>query len=404
MRIIFLSLLLFTIAFAGRNEIKSQWRGPNRDGHYPENNLLKEWPTSGPQLIKLINGLGQGYSSPAITENKIFITGTINQTGYVFAYSHQGKLLWKKAYGQEWTANYPGSRCTPVIVDDVLYILTGHGVLHCITTEEGEKVWNVNILERFAAPEIQYGMSEQLLIDKDKIICTPGGAKACLAALDRFTGKTIWSTPGKNETSAYCSPILVNHNGIPLIITLLEKSMIGVNAYNGKLLWSFPHSAPWDIHANTPIYQNGYVYFQSGEGGSGALLKIASDANYVERIWESNTMDTLIGHQVLVDGYIYGAGYPRNGFQALDWNTGISKFEARQFSRCNVIYADGLIYAYSERGEAGLIRPDPDKFDLISSFKIEPGSGPHWAHPVINNRRLYLRHGDVLMIYNIQKK
>jgi len=133
------------------------------------------------------------------------------------------------------------------------------------------------------------------------------------------------------------------------------------------------------------------------------LLKISPDGKSVKKIWDSRSMDTLIGHQVLIDGYIYGAGYPRNGFQALDWKTGRSKFEAREFSRCNVIFSDGLIYAYSERSIVGLIKPNPDKFELISSLPINEGSGPHWAHLVIKNGRLYVRHGDVLMVYNIRK-
>jgi outer membrane protein assembly factor BamB len=398
-----LYMLLLLVQFVSA-DILSQWRGPLRNGIYPDKNLLKEWPANGPELLWKVDGLGNGFTSAAVTEKRVYVTGMLDNTGYLFSFDNTGKLIYKKAYGKEWYKSYEGTRSTPVVVDELIYLLSGQGTLYCLKANSGDKVWAADILKRFDAPNIEWGVAEQLLVNGEIIYCTPGGKKAAFAALNRFNGKTIWTTQSQDETSAYCSPILINHNSTNMIVTLLQKSIVGINADSGELLWKHAHIAPWDIHANMPIYHNGFIYFQSGEDGTGQLLKLAPDGRSVSVVWENNSMDTVFGHQVLVDGYFYGAGFPKRGFQALDWNTGKSLFEERSFSRANVIYADNFLYAYTEKGTIGLIKPNPKKFDLVSSFKITEGTGPCWAHLVINNGRLFVRHGDVLMVYDIINK
>ena len=119
-------------------------------------------------------------------------------------------------------------------------------------------------------------------------------------------------------------------------------------------------------------------------------------------VWESNSLDSLTGAMLIIDGYIYGSGYTKNGIQCLDWKTGQPTWVTKDLKRASVIYADGKIYAYSERGTIALIDPNPKEFKLISSLKIEEGSGPHWAHLVVHNGRLYVRHETALMVYNIK--
>jgi len=71
--------------------------------------------------------------------------------------------------------------------------------------------------------------------------------------------------------------------------------------------------------------------------------------------------------------------------------------------KCSVLYADNMFYCYAERsGIIALVKPDPSKFDIVSSFEITLGKKEHWAHPVILDGRLYVRHGDVLMVYDIK--
>lgn len=176
----FFFIVALLIVFSGITIVtaQSQWRGPNRDGIYPESNLLKEWPADGPKLLWSYEGLGTGQGSVAVANEMVFITGipdTLTSEGYLFAFDTKGKLLWKKNYGKDWTGIFPGARSTPTVVDDMVYIESGNGSVHCLKAQNGESVWSVDFFKDLQADSVQFGFSESLLVDGDKIYCTPGG-------------------------------------------------------------------------------------------------------------------------------------------------------------------------------------------------------------------------------------
>jgi len=89
----------------------------------------------------------------------------------------------------------------------------------------------------------------------------------------------------------------------------------------------------------------------------------------------------------------------------MDWKTGELKYEKKWECKGSIITADNMMYCYEEKkGNLALVEPTPEDFKIVSSFKIDKGKGPHWAHPVIRNGVLYVRHGDVLMAYDVKKK
>ena len=396
-------LSLITSLFAEDNF--SQWRGLNRDGKYPDTNLLKKWPDGGPDLIWTATGLGEGYSSPAVTSQGIYLTGMIEQTGYLFALNKDGQLIWRTPYGPEWKDGHDGSRSTPTVVANRIYIMSGQGKAVCFNSADGRIVWEVDLIDVFGGRNLRWGMAESPLVDGDRIFYTPGGQDAMMVILNRHTGKTEKIIPGNGELSAYCSPVIVTHNGNRLLITMTEKSVIGLDAETGEYLWDQEHDNGRGNNPNTPIYHEGHIYSVTGYGGGGQLIKLAPDGKTVEQIWTDEILDSQIGAAMLVDGYIYGSGHRNKGWHCVEWKTGNVKFTAKELgSKGNIILAEGLLYCYSENGEVGLVRPNPQKFDLISSFEISQGSGPHWAHPVISNGQLYVRHGDVLQVYDINRK
>jgi outer membrane protein assembly factor BamB len=110
---------------------------------------------------------------------------------------------------------------------------------------------------------------------------------------------------------------------------------------------------------------------------------------------------------VLVDGYVYAASHQKaNGrWSCVELKTGRLAWEDPCVGRSgSVIYADGMLYCYSEDGVVGLVRPSPEKCQVVSTFKVPEGNGPHWAHPVVADGRLYIRHGDALMCYDVRAR
>jgi outer membrane protein assembly factor BamB len=402
--IIGLSFCLVTGSVATNRN--AQWRGPERTGVYLESGLSKAWPPHGPDLLWSAEGLGEGHGSVAVAHDRVYIAGMLDTEGTLFCFDQKGELLWKTAYGFEWSTNYPGVRSTPTVIGKHLYLESGKGLLICFDSLTGEILWSVDLLERYDAENIRWGMAESPLVDKDVIYATPGGPEHNVVALDRFTGKTIWTSPGNKEQAAYCSPILVDHNGRKLIVTMTTESIIGIDAKSGEMLWHVPQFQRNKIHANSPYYENGHILCISAENkpNSGAvLLRLSTDGRSVEQVWRNIEFNNLMASFIVNDGMIYGSRYRKNEWLALDWNTGkiLHRFEG--LGDGVLIYSDGLYYAYSQDGDMALLDISAQGYKLISRFPVELGRGPHWSHPVIQDGRLYLRHGNVLMVYDIKK-
>jgi outer membrane protein assembly factor BamB len=384
---------------------KSQWRGPERTGVYPESGLLNSWPSQGPELLWIAEGLGEGHGSVAVANDRIYVAGMLDTTGILFCYDQKGESLWQTPYGPEWSTNYPGVRSTPTVIGKHLYLQSGTGLLVCFDSISGDILWSVNLLERFEAENIRWGMAESPLVHGEVIYATPGGPVHNVVALDRFSGKTLWTSPGNGEQAAYCSPILVNHHGNKLIVTMTTESIIGIDAGSGEMLWHVPQFQRNKIHANSPYYENGHILCVSAENkpNSGAvLLRLSNDGRSVEQVWRNIEFNNLMASFIVRDGAIYGSRYRKDEWLALDWMTGEILHRFTGLGDGSLIYSDGLFYAYSEEGEMALLDITPQGYNLISRFPVDKGSGPHWSHPVIEDGRLYLRHGDVLMVYKIK--
>ena len=388
-----------------------QFRGQNRDGKSAETGLLQKWPEAGPRQLWYVEGLGIGFSSVAVADGLIYTTGMLGSEGFLFAYDLNGKLQWKVSYGPEWSRSHKGTRTIPTVDGDRVYVFSGTGVLACFDAKSGEKKWAVGTLEKFQGSNIRWGIAESVLIVGPCAICTPGGADASIVALDKMTGKTVWTSKGLSEKSAYCTPALIEISDVQLIVTMLQKSVVGLDAKTAKVLWkdNVKIGIGRANHPVTPLYHDGYVYFTAGYDKGGVKYKLSPDGTEAIKMWEDKILDVHHGGVVLVDGYLYGANWRSNSrgdWVCLDWDTGKVMYETKwNGNKGAIIYADNMLYCYDENtGDVALVKASPESFEIVSSFRITRGSGMHWAHPAISDGRLYIRHGDVLMAYDIKRE
>jgi outer membrane protein assembly factor BamB len=382
-----------------------QWRGPNRDGIYPETGLMDVWPEEGPPMLWHYDDLGPGHASATVTSDRIYTSGTIEGMGHVFCFDHQGTLLWKAPYGKEWMDSYAGSRTTPLYVEEKLYMLSAFGLLSCLDANDGSKLWETDLFTDYDGRNNKWGITENLLVDGNTLFCTPGGVENNVIALDRNTGKLIWSSPGKGEVSAYCSPLLVTLPERKLVVTQTASSILGIDASDGTLLWSHPWPNKYSVHANTPYYKDGSLYCMSGYGKGGIKLKLSHDGSVKQALWTNPEPDNRMGGFVVWNDVIYGADDRAATWFGIDWNSGEDLFVAEEMlGKGNVIFADGHLYCYSDRGEVALIKPTASGMEKISGFKVPYGSEQHWAHLVIDDQKLYVRHGNSLMVYDIRQQ
>ncbi len=408
--IIFFICLMLTISGYYPASAQSQWRGSNRDGIYSETGLMKQWPAEGPKMLWSFEGLGIGMGSVAISKERLFVTGipdTLNAEGFLFSFNTKGKLLWKKSYGKDWTGIFPGARSTPTIVDDLLYLENGNGSVMCLKTDNGEKVWSVDFFTDLQCDSVQFGFAESVLIDGDRLYCTPGGKTNNVVALNRFTGQKIWASPAFGEPATYTSPILINQNGHPILVNLTASSIIGLDAETGEMYWRIHQFQDNKIHSNTPAYFDGKILVSSAsrKDSSGlVLLQLSPDGKKSDIVWRNKEYTNLMEGFILKDGFMYGSAYLQPKWFCVDLKTGLTKYIAKELGGGPVIYADGLFYCYAEKdGEMALADGNPDMFNIISRFKVPLGTMQHWAHPVIADKKLYLRHNEALMVYDLKK-
>lgn len=381
-----------------------QWRGANRDGVYQEKELAKQWPADGPKLLWKADSIGNGFASPVITSERIYVPGEIDSTGYLFAFDRSGKLLWKVDLGPEWTVNFPGPRCTPTVVGNLLYYLGSMGNLWCLDAVTGETMWKKNLIGDLHGVNIRFGYTESLLVDGDRIYCSPGGPDTNVVALNRFDGKMIWKSKAMGDSAAYCSPVLIRLPERTLFVTLTIHHLIGLDVATGELLWSQKMERwPNDIHCNVPLYENGFIYVNDRGGNGFVKLQLSPDGKSITEVWRNLKAGNVQGGFIKIGEYLYGSRYRPSRFESLSAATG-EVADSLKFSHGSTIFADDMLYCYSEQGTMGLIRPDNGKSQLVSSFKVTEGTLEHFAHPVIREGVLYIRHGKVLLAYDIRRE
>jgi len=375
-----------------------------------------------------------------------------------------GTKVYETEFGSPWTGSYPETRTTPAITNGKAYVISGSGEIVCIAIADGKTVWTVDGGKKFERKTGNWGTSECPLVFDNKVIYTPGGDKTTMVALDASTGETVWESPSLGDVGAYVSPLLITYKGKRQIVGSTGINVIGVNPETGEIEWKFddwkeppreqrvpppgggqgggqgtppqgvqqqantqqappqgerprgnrqqggsPRGPQGKIAPNTPLYKDGYIFFSQGYNMGSYMLKLSDDLKDVTLAWKNEDLDTHIGGYVLIDNVIYGSNWINNGqgnWLALDWATGKTLYDnswAGGSSKGSVIAADGMLYCYDEkRGMVGLVKPSKDKFDVVSQFRIEKGEGPHWAHPVVYNGVLYIRHGSALMAYKIK--
>jgi outer membrane protein assembly factor BamB len=404
LNIAFLLLILITQTHPGYSQEILQWRGTERSGVYHESGLLKSWPEEGPELLWEFSGLGNGYGSPAITKSAIFMNGEQDSIGYLFALDHSGKLLWKSRIGEDWMQSYPGSRSTPTVMGDMVYVTAGWGQLACMDTKTGKERWSVNMMKDFHGSVPRFGFSESVLVDGNTVYCSPGSPDTNVVALDRFTGKIQWISKGAGEMTSYCSPMMIRLPRRNILVTFSMTTMLGIDAVNGKLLWTYKQEGQdIDCQVNTPIYENGFIYSVAGNGNGAFKLELNADGSGIREVWRNSRCDNLMGGFIKVNNHIYTSGYENRQFYILEADQG-KMTDSVKFDRGAVVFADDMLYLYNEKGYVGLFKPDGPKMEKISSFKLTRGTKAHYSHPVICNGTLYIRHGKSLLAYNVKNK
>lgn len=386
----------------------AQWRGVNRDGQYKGSNLLNAWPEGGPELLWFTEEIGNGYGAPSILNDRLFVNGETDSTSYLFAFDLKGKLLWKAPNGSEFTGSgfshgFPGSRSTPTIVNNLAYACSGNGRIACYECSNGAEKWAINMVKELGGCQNEFGYSESLLVDAENVYCFPGGSTTNVAAFNRFTGKPVWTSKALGDSTTFCSPMLITLPERKILVNSSRYFLFAVDCKNGALLWSYPLKGTKDDakHCNTPIYAGGSVYLVSGivNGNGTVKLELSPDGERIKEIWNNDQVRNAMGGFVITDNTLFTTT-DKNVLKAVELNHGMV-VDSLKIRNGSLICADTKFISYGNTGEVSLINFDQKKLNVVGKLKIDKGSKEHFAHPVLANGILYIRHGKALMAYKV---
>jgi len=370
-----------------------------------------------------MTGLGTGFSSVAIVGGKLYTMGDISpdsgseKVQCVIAYDLSTKnRLWAAQVG---SPHSDGPRCTPTVDNGLVYAIGTSGDVVCIDAGAGKVLWKKNFQTDLDGGENPgWKFSESPLVDGGKLLCTPGGRKAVLAALDKKTGDIIWkcSMPDigskGNDQAGYSSIVAADAAGIKQYVQLTNKGMVGVAAEDGRFLWGYNKIANGTANIPTPVVLADYVFCSTAYGTGSALLKLtpAGGGITAQEVYflDAGTFQNHHGGFVRLGDYIYGGhGHGQGAPTCIETKTGKIMWQAKQpgGGSAAVLYADGHFYFRYEDNTLALIQADPKQYTLKSTFKLpkrQGMDGPGWPHPVIVDGTLYLRHADVLLVYDLK--
>lgn len=388
-----------------------QFRGPNRDGVSSETGLLKTWAEGGPPLVWKVQGIGTGHSAPSVADGRIYGMSYRGKDEHVWALSESdGKAIWSVRIGPANFAVGPqahdGPGCTPTVVGDRLYALGVSGDVVCLQASDGKLLWRKSLVGDFGGAVPQWGYHESPLVDGDRVIVTPGGKDATLVALDRSSGATVWKAQVPDgDNTAYASAIVAEVGDRRQYIQFLARGVVGISATDGKFLWRYDGPAnSWGINCSAPLFHDNAVFAASAynHGGGLAEIKPVSGGGFTAtQVYFTPKMRSHHGGMVLVNDHLYG--FDEMYLTCIEFKTGTVKWADRSVGKGSVTYADGYLYARSERGPIALVEATPEQYIEKGRFdQPDRTNKPAWAYPVVAGGRLYLRDQDTLLCYNVR--
>jgi outer membrane protein assembly factor BamB len=378
-----------------------QYRGPNQDGISSETGLADAWPETGPEEIWR-KPLGAGYSSITVADGKLYTMYSSDADEWVVCIkADTGDELWKQRTGKIFKDSFgDGPRSTPTIDNGKVYVVGTHGALMCLDAGTGGIVWQLDMVKEFGAVVPKWGISVSAVIDGQKLFVIAGGTDGkCVVALDKDTGKTIWT--GLNDAASYSTPLLMEIGGVKQLACFTVKGVFGLARDDGRVLWEYPWTTKYDINATTPILDGNKLFIGSGYDSGSALIAISQEDGKwkAEEVWRSELMKNQFQSSVLIDGYLYG--FHNKVMMCMKFDTGEAQWEERGLGHGCVLPADGKAIVLGEKSQLILAKIAPDGYQAISQANVL--NGKTWTIPTIVDGRMYMRDEKEIVCVNIAK-
>jgi len=367
------------------------FRGPDYNGISKETGWAATWPAAGPKQLWKAK-VGTGFASFAVANGRAYTTGNTDDTDHVFCFdAATGKEIWKHSYAAPLDPKYyeGGTSATPTVDGDRVYTFSKRGVVHCLDAAKGTVVWSKKLAEDLGAKMPTWGFAGSVLISGDLAIINVGTAGA---ALDKKTGKVIWSSG--DDFSGYSAPVPIKSGNHAAVMMAIKADIVAVNVKDGKELWRLPWKTQHDVNAADPIMEGSKVFISSGYNHGGGVFDVS--AKPPTKVWENKNMRNHMNSSVLWEGHLYGMD--ENQLRCVDFATGEVKWTEKASGKGSLILASGKLIVLAEKGELIVAEATPKEFKPMA--RTQALGGKSWTSPVLANGRIYCRNsaGDVVCV------
>ncbi len=385
----------------------SQWGGPNRNFMVDSKGLANSWSAEGPKKLWK-RDLGEGHSSVVTDGEKLYTMYRSGEKEVAISLDPKtGKTIWEYSYnaptaGMNYEFGY-GPHSTPLVVGDKVFIVGALGMLHALDKKTGKVVWSHDLLKEYGGRKMDRGYSPSPVAYKDTIIMTVGGAGQALMAFRQKDGSVAWKKQDLDISP--CTHLLINVNGQDQLAAFMGKFIAGIDPNNGEMLWSHPHETNWGLNITTPIWGNDNLLFvSSAYNGGSRVLKLARGADgktSVTELWAHKRMRVHHATALRIGDYVYGSSgdFGPAFVVAVNVKTGDVIWQDRSFSKANLLYADGKMIVLDEDGTLALTTVDDKGMKILS--QVELMDKLSWTVPTLVGKTLYVRDRKSIMAVDL---
>jgi len=373
-----------------------QWGGPTGDFKVESGELAASWPVEGPPEMWQ-RPLGEGYSG-IVTDSGVLFTGYRDggEEIVIAMSADDGLAIWEHRYAARVRPGNvvqfgKGPNATPLLLSDRIVTLGYTGVLNCLSRDSGELLWSLDLVDDLEGDVLDFGYAASPILHEGKVIVLVGGKRYGALALDPDDGSIVWSGPPTSVS--YATPTVIDVDGQLQLLYFSADEIIGLNAGNGKKLWSFPVVNQYRNNATGPLWGEDdilWVATQQDGGTRGLRLTRTGEGTRVEKVWESNKIKIHFWNALRDGNHVFASiGSNASVLAGIDVRTGEILWKRRGFEQANLVQAGDRAIVLDAKGHLALAELGPDGMKVHSETRI--AEGPTWTVPTLSGTRLYIR-------------